>query len=629
MSCARKRIMSSLLCHFSCLAGLLLLSSGCGRAQVAPAAIASVNAGRQATAGGVVPVVVSHDANGAVHLLRGGQPYFVKGAGGSGDVDLLKASGANSLRTWGADEAPGYLAAAQKRGMTVTVGIWLGHKDQGFDYHNAAQVAAQKESARAAIERLKNSPALLVWAIGNEMESGQGDDDPAVWNAIEDIAALAKKIDPNHPTMTVVAEIGGAKVRNFQKYCPDVDILGINSYGGAPSIAARYRAAGGVKPYMLTEFGPAGTWETGKNAWGAAIEPTSTQKAATYRAVYEKAVLGQPLCLGSYAFTWGFKQEATATWFGLLLPNGSRLGGVDALEEMWTGHAPANRCPVIGGLEFAGSAKIAPGASLPAHLDARDPDGDPIRVDWVVQADPSAHGTGGATEATPPVFADAVHNATTSSATVEAPRYGGAYRLFAYVYDNHNGAAVANAPFFVTGDSELPPPPVRKASLPLVLYGADAKGAAPYVPAGFMGNTSAIHLDPNSTDSPRAGKTCLKIEYTASDNWGGVVWQSPAGDWGDVPGGWNLTGAKKLTFWARGSKGGEKIGFLFGLIDRNKEFYDTAMGKLEGVALTTDWKQYTIPLQHKDLSRIKTGFAWSAAANGQPFTFYLDDIRYE
>jgi hypothetical protein len=29
------------------------------------------------------------------------------------------------------------------------------------------------------------------------------------------------------------------------------------------------------------------------------------------------------------------------------------------------------------------------------------------------------------------------------------------------------------------------------------------------------------------------------------------------------------------------------------------------------------------------LSRIKTGFAWTLAANGHPVTFYLDDIRYE
>jgi hypothetical protein len=52
----------------------------------------------------------------------------------------------------------------------------------------------------------------------------------------------------------------------------------------------------------------------------------------------------------------------------------------------------------------------------------------------------------------------------------------------------------------------------------------------------------------------------------AADQWGGVVWQHPANDWGDANGGFNLTGAKKLTFWARGEKGGEKVSFEFGLL---------------------------------------------------------------
>jgi hypothetical protein len=51
---------------------------------------------------------------------------------------------------------------------------------------------------------------------------------------------------------------------------------------------------------------------------------------------------------------------------------------------------------------------------------------------------------------------------------------------------------------------------------------------------------------------------------------GGVVWQSPAGDWGEKPGGWNLTGAKRLVFKARGAKGGETLGFQFGLLGKDK-----------------------------------------------------------
>src|SRR5206468_12681873 len=129
---------------------------------------------------------------------------------------------------------------------------------------------------------------------------------------------LAKKLDPNHPTMTIVAEIGGDRVKNIHRLCPDIDVVGINSYGGVASLPERYQKAGGVKPYVITEFGPPGVWETQKNAWGAAPELTSTQKAELYRQAYLKAIVApKGLCLGGYAFLWGHKQEATATWFGM------------------------------------------------------------------------------------------------------------------------------------------------------------------------------------------------------------------------------------------------------------------------------------------------------------------------
>lgn len=168
-----------------------------------------------------------------------------------------------------------------------------------------------------------------------------------------------------------------------------------------------------------------------------------------------------------------------------------------------------------------------------------------------------------------------------------------------------------------------------KATLPLAVY--DEAGAPmPYIPSGYMGNTTAIKMTDNTTENPKVGKTCLKVDYTARDNWGGVVWQSPANDWeGAQPGGFNLTGAKKLSFWARGDKGGESVSFSFGLIGADKKYHDTAKGELKDTSLTKEWKQYTIDLTGKDLSTIKTGFCWALGSKGEPVTFYLDDIKYE
>jgi hypothetical protein len=384
-------------------------------------------------------------------LERYGRPYVIKGAGGDGSLKTLAEVGGNSVRTWAADKAGVILDEAQRLGLTVTVGIWLGHERHGFNYNNADQVARQYEQARATILRYKDHPALLMWGIGNEMEGYEKGDNAAIWSAINNIASMAKKLDPNHPTMTVIAEIGGDRVKNVHGLCPEIDVVGINSYGGAATIPQRYRKAGGNKPYVLTEYGPPGHWESLKTPWGAAIELSSTAKADVYRRAYQLAVSGaEGLCLGSYAFVWGDKQEATATWFGLLLPDGSRTGAVDVLTELWTGKPPKNRCPAIRRLTLDGPDQVNPGASFQATLEVSDPERDPLTIRWVLQREGS-YGIGGDAEANPPSYPEAIVKAADRRVELRMPQTGGGYRLFAYVRDNHGGAATANVPLLVKG----------------------------------------------------------------------------------------------------------------------------------------------------------------------------------
>ena len=121
----------------------------------------------------------------------------------------------------------------------------------------------------------------------------------------------------------------------------------------------------------------------------------------------------------------------------------------------------------------------------------------------------------------------------------------------------------------------------------------------------------------------------MRVEYDAKDAWAGVVWQNPPNDWGNLPGGWDVTGAKRLTFWARGDAGGEIVSFEFGVLGKDKKFFDTGRGKLEKVSLTREWKQYSIDVAGQDLSRIKTGFVFVLAGQDRPVIFYLDAIRFE
>ena len=126
-------------------------------------------------------------------LLRDSKPYFIRGAGGNTGLKKMVAAGANSFRTWGDDDIDDLLDEAHSLGLSVTVGIWLGHERHGFDYNDETQVKAQFESARKVVLRYKDHPAVLLWGVGNEMEGFDSGGDPVIWRAVNDIAGMIKK----------------------------------------------------------------------------------------------------------------------------------------------------------------------------------------------------------------------------------------------------------------------------------------------------------------------------------------------------------------------------------------------------------------------------------------------------
>ena len=155
-----------------------------------------------------------------------------------------------------------------------------------------------------------------------------------------------------------------------------------------------------------------------------------------------------------------------------------------------------------------------------------------------------------------------------------------------------------------------------------------------YVPSGWMGDYGDLKLNDQSMDNPHSGTTCLQFTYTAKKSqgqgWAGIYWQSSVNNWGSKKGGFDLTGMTKLTFWARGAKGGEVIQkFVVGGIKGT--YPDTAEVESVPIKLTDTWTEYTINLVGRDLSYINGGFSWVTTANLNPqgATFYLDDIKFE
>ncbi len=399
-----------------------------------------------------VKVVVQKTDSG-YQLLRGGQPYFVTGAGGGSYPDRIAAYGGNSIRTWGTRDAARVLDSAQKHGLTVLMGLDVARERHGFNYDDEAAVKAQLEKIRAEVLKYKDHPALLAWGIGNELNLQYKN--TKVWDAVNDISKMIHALDPNHPTSTILAGVNKEVVSLIKEKSPDIDFLGINTYAGLQTLVGTLKAVDWTGPYMVTEWGPTGHWEGLSTAWGSPIEETSSEKAAVYKVRYEYSVeRDRNKCLGSYVFLWGQKQERTPTWYGLFTERGEESEVMDVMQFLWTGKWPANRAPRVYSLQINHQKAIQnvylkPGGSAEALAVAGDPDNDKLGYRWELMPEPTQVSEGGDFEARPKPIDGLVKPGAAGKATFKVPAKPGAYRLFVYITDGRNNVATANLPFYV------------------------------------------------------------------------------------------------------------------------------------------------------------------------------------
>lgn len=391
-----------------------------------------------------VPVPVTVDV---IHgMQRGGEPYFVQGAGGETHLDLLATRGANSIRTWSTNTLAKTLDEAAALGLTVSAGIWLESECSWFSYANKEHCAKQTERVRQQIMQFRDHAALLAWGLGNEAE-GDGTN-VGYWQQLERLALLAKELDPAHPTFTAVAGLSAEKAKGLNEYTPHLDYVGVNTYGGLFTLRDSLVKVGWTRPWLLTEWGPQGFWERPKSKAGVALEQNSSEKAAMMRRGYDEVIAKRGTCLGSYAFVWGWKYEATVTWFGLMTHEGQTTAAVDVLEEKWSGKQPANHAPSIEPMKGVPSEPLAPGAGFTAQAQAADADGDTLTWRWAVVPEKSGHDAGKQPKM-PTAVEGSIQSSQMEQVDVKAPAAPGIYRLHVWVSDGQGHAATANVPFEV------------------------------------------------------------------------------------------------------------------------------------------------------------------------------------
>lgn len=398
----------------------------------------------------------------AFQLYRGAEPYFIKGVGGRRFLETAAAAGANSVRTWGPHDAAALLDRAQSLNMTVTLGIWLSHHPA--DYHEPSYKMRKTEEIQRLVELHKNHPALLLWALGNEINL-EGEDTEATWRFVNDLVCMIKQQDDHHPVISVIA-CSETTLDNIAAFAPALDAVGINAYGTLTYLRAIVDRSSYTGPYIITEWGVTGHWEAERTSWGRPIEPTSTWKAEFQLSRYRRDILANSdRCIGSYVFFWGQKQERTPTWYSMILEDlpgidPARLSypAVDAMHFNWTGNWPANRAPemlnmVINGITAHNNIILSPGEPMVSRVEARDPENDQLTYVWELLEEPTVLGRGGSQEPRPRSLAT-VKQDKMPVVNLSAPLAAGEYRLFVYVLDHQGHASTANIPFQVRLSSE-------------------------------------------------------------------------------------------------------------------------------------------------------------------------------
>ncbi len=385
------------------------------------------------------------------------EPFYIRGAGGTVQMDAVIACGGNTIRTWGIENAQTILDQAEKKGLKVMLGLWVQHERHGFDYNDPEKIKNQLEGFRIAVRKYKDHPALLMWGVGNEYELEYSN--TKVWAAVNDIAKMVHEEDKNHPTSTVTAGTNAEKLNFVQTVLTEIDIYGINTYGDIESVKGVLTNGNYTGAYMITEWGPNGHWESPKTIWGMSVEQTSTEKAAVYLKRYQTCIAADSAqCIGSFAFLWGQKQEYTSTWYGLFSDEGIPTEAIDELTFCWSGAYPQNRSPRVDSLQFdnhklLANCIVASNSMHSFRVFAKDLNQDKLSYSWELYPESTDLKSGGDAEMKPPLINGRLKGKNQEKVNLKAPVKEGRYRLFVRISDGEK-LAYMNIPFYVEPGNE-------------------------------------------------------------------------------------------------------------------------------------------------------------------------------
>jgi hypothetical protein len=227
------------------------------------------------------------------------------------DLPLLKAMGANTIRLWAWNNDANhtdFLNKAYADGMHVIVSFWI----NGGQDITSPQVREQlKIEFRQMVAANKDSPAVLMWLVGNELNGAwmYGDKKDTLYSLINEMAAEAHNVEgaSAHPVSTTLAEPDMLQVvAKYDRAMTNLDVWSLQPYRGETfgTLFQDYEKLSS-KPLLLTEYGI----DAYDNVHRAEYEKISTPSQSVYDASLWKEInANSQICIGgsvmAYSDEW-------------------------------------------------------------------------------------------------------------------------------------------------------------------------------------------------------------------------------------------------------------------------------------------------------------------------------------
>ena len=390
-------------------------------------------------------------------LIRNGEPFIIRGAGGDSHFKELAEAGGNTIRVFDSADLQYKLDEAHRHGLAVIVDIYVPYYSTKYDlYEDEDENLILKQEIRDLVYEHKDHPALLIWNLGNEINYPLVLRKNDFIRTFNELISIVQETDPNHPVSTSIIGAGRKTMSSIFFHSPELDIIAFNTFGNTMFVnrhLAQTFFLFGPRPYFFSELGPDGPWESQTTSWGAPVEATSSVKADLYRTRSEMVLGdGNSANLGSLFFYWGSKLERTHTWFSLF-KNDYKSEAINTIEAVW---AQSDTAPQLSRLNYMlvndkgahENIVFYPGELSHAEVFFHENKNDSVRMEWEIYPEAWYSDTNELVVSNyKPIdtFVDFGNNTT----SFRAPEREGPYRIFAYIYNEDGTFATTNIPFYV------------------------------------------------------------------------------------------------------------------------------------------------------------------------------------